>query len=163
MDELYKEFLQLGISLAAVGFESMDEEITYFCTPKGAAIIGWAGVDGVHYCTIRGFGNAIFAVSPMNSAPDYVHPIAEDFQTLLRLLLACGDAAALEQAWQWDEEQFNKYLEDHPFTAEQKAVLSEIGHKMKISPMKNPWKYISRLQRNFDYGAIQYTEDFGGF
>jgi len=42
---------------------------------------------------IRGFGGMVFAVSPMNAAPDCVHPLARDFADFLRLLLACGDAA----------------------------------------------------------------------
>ena len=44
----------------------------------------------------------VFAVSPMNSAPDFVHPLSKDFADFLRLLLACGDVAALEQAWMWE-------------------------------------------------------------
>ena len=43
----------------------------------------------------------VFAVSSMNAAPDFVHPLAKDFADFLRLLLACGDAAALEQARMW--------------------------------------------------------------
>lgn len=159
MDKTLKTFLQLGISLAAIGIETREENISYFCTPKGASIIGWAGTDGIHYCRIRGFGDMIFAVSPMNSAPDYVHPIAEDFETLLRLLLACGDAAALEQAWQWNEEQFNAFLTEYPPTEEMKEVLSEICGKLSLSPMENPWQYLHSLQKNFDYSKIKYTED----
>lgn len=159
MDKVYQKFLQLGISLAPVGIEFRDENMAYFCTPKGASIIGWAGVDGIHYCRIRGFGGMIFAVSPMNISPDYVHPIAEDFETLLRLLLACGDAAALEQAWQWDEEQFNAYLGENPPAPEAKAVLSEIREKLCLSPMNHSWKHLHTLQKNFDYSKIKYTED----
>lgn len=159
MDKTYKRFLQLGIDLACVGIETRDKEAAYFCTPKGASILGWAGVDGIHYCRIRGFGNMIFAVSPMNSAPDYVHPIAEDFETLLRLLLACGDAAALEQAWQWNEDQFNAFLAEYPPTDEANTVLSKICEKLRLSPMENPWQYLHNLQENFDYSKIKYTED----
>ncbi len=99
MDKFYQKFLRLGVSLAPLGIETREDNTSYFCTPKGASIIGWAGVDGIHYCRVHGFGNMIFAVSPMNSAPTYVHPIAENFEALLRLLLVCGNAAALEQAW----------------------------------------------------------------
>lgn len=159
MDKSYQKFLRLGISLAPVGIETRDEEEKYFCTPKGASIMGWEGVDGIHYCRIRSFGNMIFAVSPMNTAPDYVHPIAEDFEALLRLLLACGDAALLEQAWNWSEEQFHAYLAEYPPTKEQKAVLSEIGEKMKLLPMGSPWQYLHSLQENFDYSKIKYTDD----
>ena len=106
----YQEFLQLSISLASVGIETRNDETSYFCTPNGASIIGWAGVDGIHYCFIRGFGEMDFAVSPMNTAPDFVHPLAKDFTDFLRLLLACGDATVLEQAWMWDKAQFDTFL-----------------------------------------------------
>ena len=39
----------------------------------------------------------------MNTSPDYVHPVAENFTDFLRLILACGDVAAVEQAWMWNE------------------------------------------------------------
>lgn len=159
MDKAYNNFLKLGIDLACVGIVTGGDESAYFCTPKGASIIGRAGVDGIHYCRVRGFGNMIFAVSPMNGAPDYVHPIAGDFEALLRLLLACGDAAALEQAWQWNEEQFNAFLAENPPTEEMKAVLSEVGERLSLSPMENPWQYIHSLQESFDYSKIKYTGD----
>ena len=44
----------------------------------------------------RDFGGMVFSVSPMNSALDFVHPLANDFEDFLRLLLACSDSAALE-------------------------------------------------------------------
>ena len=112
--KIYKKLLRHGISLAPIGIETRNDEILYFCTPKGASIIGWAGVDGIHYCFIRGFGEMVFAVSPMNIAPDFVHPLAENFTDFLRLLLACGDAAVLEQAWMWDKTQFETFLKENP-------------------------------------------------
>lgn len=159
MDKFYQKFLRIGISLAPLGIETREDNAAYFCTPKGASIIGWAGVDGIHYCRIHGFGNMIFAVSPMNSAPDYVHPIAEDFETLLRLLLVCGDAAALEQAWQWNEEQFSAFLTENSSTDETKSLLSEMGRKLHLSPIENPWQYLHSLQESFDYSKIKYTGD----
>lgn len=106
MDKTFEKFLRSGIDLSSIGIERREDNASYFCTPKGASIFGWAGVDGIHYCFVRGFGGMVFAVSPMNLAPDFVHPIARDFADFLRLLLASGDAAALEQAWMWDEAQF---------------------------------------------------------
>ncbi len=159
MDKTYNAFLKLGISLTPLGIETREDNTAYFCTPKGASIIGWAGVDGIHYCRIRGFGDMIFAVSPMNGSPNYVHPIAENFEILLRLLLACGDAAALEQAWQWSEARFNEFLAENPPTEDASTVIGEIAEKLNLSPMENPWKYIRLLQKNFDYDKIRYTED----
>lgn len=99
MARTFQKFLQSKIDLSSVGVEFREDNAPYFCTPKGASIFGWAGVDGIHFCFIRGFGSMVFAISPMNSAPNFVHPLARNFADFLRLLLACGDVAALEQAW----------------------------------------------------------------
>lgn len=156
----YQKFLRHGIRLASIGIETRNDEPLYFCTPKGASLIGWAGVDGIHYCFIRGFGEMVFAVSPMNPAPDYVHPLAKDFTDFLRLLLACGDASALEQAWMWEKAQFETFLKENPATEEQKEILAEIAEKMNLTAMEQPWEYIRSLQSSFDYSKIKYTEDY---
>ena len=72
MDRTFQKFLQSKIDLSSVGVEFREDNAPYFCTPKGASIFGWAGVDGIHFCFIRGFGSMVFAISPMNSAPNFV-------------------------------------------------------------------------------------------
>ena len=160
MANTYHKFLKKNIDLAPLGVEHNANEAAYFCTPKGANIIGWAGVDGIHYCSIRGFGEMVFAVSPMNAAPDYVHPLAENFADFLRLLLACGHADALEQTWMWDKMQFEAFLKENPITEEQENTLAEIADKMKLTAMENPWESIKSLQSSFDYSKIKYTEEY---
>lgn len=123
MDKVFQKFLRSGIDLSPVGVERREDNNPYFCTPKGASIFGWAGVDGIHFCFVRGFGGMVFSVSPMNSAPDFVHPLANDFEDFLRLLLACSDSAALEQAWMWDKAQFEAFLQDNPPTQEQQMQI----------------------------------------
>ncbi len=71
MGKYYNKFLEKNIDLASLGIERREDNPSYFCTPRGASIIGWAGVDGIHYCFIRGFGEMVFAVSPMEIAPNY--------------------------------------------------------------------------------------------
>lgn len=149
MDKTFQKFLRAGVDLSPLGFELRADAAPYFCTPKGARILGWAGVDGIHYCTVRGSGSRIFAVSPMNAAPECMHPIAESFEDFLRLLLACGDAAVLEQSWQWDEAQFSAFLNENPPTDEQKAALSELSRRMRLTPMPKPWRYLRALQASF--------------
>lgn len=163
MDQGFQKFLRSNIDLSTVGVSRREDNSPYFCTPKGASIFGWAGVDGIHFCFIRGFGTMVFAVSPMNGAPDYVHPIAKKFEDFLRLLLACGDVAALEQAWMWDEAKFETFLRDNPPSKEQQQTLNELVGKMKLSPMEQPWEYIKTLQVSFDYSRIKYTEDYYDF
>ena len=160
MPEAFAKFLKKNIDLSPVGVDMTSCPAAYFCTPKGASIIGCAGVDGIHYCFVRSFGETVFAVSPMNTAPDHVHPLAKSFEDFLRLLLACKDAAVLEQAWMWDKAQFETFLKENPATEEQKKTLSDIAGKMKLTPMEQPWEYIKALQSSFDYSKIRYTEDY---
>lgn len=160
MKRFLLELSKWGIDLAPLGMESRTDAYPYFCTPKGAEIFGWAGVDGIHFCFVRGFGEMVFAVSPMNEAPHFVHPLARDGSDLLRLLLACGDSAALEQAWQWDEEQFASFLAENPPSPEQEALLRQIAERTGLSPMEHPWRYLRELQTTFDYSKIKYTEDY---
>ncbi len=160
MKPTYRNFLKTGIALGPLGLEQCADAPAYFCTPKGAKIIGWAGVDGIHYCFVRGFGEMVFAVSPMNPAPEYVHPLARDFSDFLQLLLACGDCGALEQAWQWSEEQFAAFLTQNPPTDAQKNLLNQIAQQTGLSPMENPWQYLRALQSSFDASKLPYTEDF---
>ena len=160
MARTFQKFLQSKIDLSSVGVEFREDNAPYFCTPKGASIFGWAGVDGIHFCFIRGFGSMVFAISPMNSAPNFVHPLARNFADFLRLLLACGDVAALEQAWMWDEAQFEAFLQDNPPPKEQQKTLSGLAEKMKLKSMEQPWEYIKELQTSFDYSKIKYTEDY---
>ena len=160
MEWTYRNFTEKSIDLAPLGFEKGAGDETYFCTPKGAKIIGWAGVDGIHYCLIRGFGKMVFAVNPMNVAPNYVHPLARTFSDFLRLLLSSGSCDALEQAWQWDEAQFQAFLADNSPTQEQTAVLEQLAQLTGLVPMEHPWQYLHELQSGFAYDTIQYAEDY---
>lgn len=154
-----KAFKKMNIDLSPLGFMQNGDFELYYCTPENAKIFATSGVDGIHYCTIPQFGEIIFAVSPMNFG-DCVHPIARNFEDLLRLLLHCGDIAALEQCYLWDEEQYNAFLIDCPVTKEQQAVLDEIKNKCSLEPMDDSFSYVKKLQAEFDLTQIPYTEDY---
>lgn len=149
-----------GIDLRALGIESRPDAGPYFCTPKGAMIFGWAGVDGVHYCFVRGFGETVFAVSPMAGPGSYVRPLARDFTDFLRLLLSCGNAAILDQAGFWSQAQFDAALRENPPTLEQKAVLEAIASRFSLTPMQQPFSYIQELQRGFDYSRLRFPREY---
>ena len=154
-----KSFKKAKIDLSLLGFDMNGDFELYYCTPKKAQIIASSGVDGIHYCTIPQFGEIIFAVSPMNFG-DCVHPIARSFEDLLRLLLHCGDIAALEQCYAWDEEQYKAFLIDNPVTEKQQAVLDEIKSKFSLEPISDSFAYVKELQTEFDLSQISYTEDY---
>ena len=154
-----KSFKKTKIDLSLLGFNMNGDFELYYCTPKKAQIIASSGIDGIHYCTIPQFGEIIFAVSPMNFG-DCVHPIARSFEDLLRLLLHCGDIAALEQCYAWDEEQYKAFLIDYPATEKQQAVLDEIKSKCVLEPISDSFAYVKELQAEFDLSQIPYTEDY---
>ena len=95
---LYEQYIKNKFDLSAFGIERGESRSDYFCTPKGAKIIGWTGVDGIHYCTIKALGEIVFAVEPMGYAGRHAFPVAENFEDFLRLLMACGHEAYIEQA-----------------------------------------------------------------
>ena len=154
-----KSFKKTRIDLSPLGFDMNGDFELYYCTPKKAQILASSGIDGIHYCTIPQFGEIIFAVSPMNFG-DCVHPIARSFEDLLRLLLHCGDIAALEQCYAWDEEQYKAFLIDYPATEKQQAVLNEIKSKFGLEPINDSFAYVKELQAEFDLSQIPYTEDY---
>ncbi len=156
----YKVFLKKGIDLAPLGIEKSEYWDDYFCTPKGASMIGSSGVDGIHFCFIRGFGEMVFAVNPFNVIGEYVHPIARTFEDLLSLLVSTGDAAAVEQAWMWDKEMFYKFLQENPPTKEQEQTMWKLQHDFSIPFMEEPFDYIRELQAEFDYSKIKFTAEY---
>lgn len=158
----YTEFEKLDLDLSAVGWSKTDEsDAPYFCTPKGAYIIGRAGVDGIHYCTVPTLGETVLAVSPMNAPGEYVHPIAADLTDLLRLLLACFDMNIIEQAWMWDKETLLEQIEatrnSEYFDA---SPLNALRERCGLEPMEEPYEYLCRLRSSFDYDSIPYTEEY---
>ena len=154
-----KSFKKTKIDLSPLGFDMNGDFELYYCTPEGADIIAFSGVDGIHFCTIPQFGDMIFAVSPMNFG-ECVHPIARSFEDLLRLLLHCGDIAALEQCYAWDEEQYKAFLTDNSATEKQQALLNEIKNKCALEPIEDSFAYVKELQAEFDLSQISYTEDY---
>ncbi|MBQ8783574.1 MAG: hypothetical protein IJZ57_07375 [Clostridia bacterium] len=154
-----KSFKKTKIDLSLLGFDMNGDFELYYCTPKKAQIIASSGIDGIHYCTIPQFGEIIFAVSPMNFG-DCVHPISRSFEDLLRLLLHCGDIAALEQCYAWDEEQYKAFLIDCPITEKQQAILDEIKNECGLEPIVDSFSYVKELQAEFDLSQIPYTEDY---
>ena len=70
----YAEFAKMQIDLGALGAVGGRNAVRYICTPKGENIFGWAGVDGIHFCTVKGCGETVFSVSPMNMGQNCVQP-----------------------------------------------------------------------------------------
>ena len=157
---LLQEYFEEKLDLSAFGVERSDEESCYFCTPLGARIIGWAGVDGIHYCTIDSLGDTVFAVSPMNDPRDYVVPVAEDFEAFLRLLLACGHEAYLSQAYAWSQEQYLDFALENPPSDEAEAQAAYLQKQFGIAPAEDPYLALKVLYDRFDPTTVPYGPDY---
>ena len=153
-------YLRSKLNLSHIGLQRGEKESNYFCTPVLSKVIGWAGVDGIHFCVSKNFGEIVFAVSPMNTPGNYVHPVARNFDDFLRLILACHDTAAIEQCWFMDREVFDSFLEANPPTDEAQKCLNEIQKKYKLTPMEDPFGYMYKLQAEFDYDSIVYPPEY---
>ena len=157
---LYQKFKKLKIDFSAIEFEQAGNEDKYFCTPIGARLIGRAGIDGIHYCFVRGQGEMVFAVNPSNEIGKNVFPIANTFDELLSLLLACGSMAAIEQAHMWDEEQFEEFVAENQPTPAQLTVFDVLREKLGITPMEEPFTYLYKLQNSYNYGELNYSKEY---
>ena len=91
---LYKKYKKLKIDFSQLSLEPGDTSGGYFCTPKGAEIIGWTGVDGIHCCFVKGFGEMVFAVNPANLPGDYVWRATRPPRSSAPLWMVCRTAWA---------------------------------------------------------------------
>lgn len=153
-------YLRSKLDLSHIGFQRGEKESDYFCTPVLSKVIGWAGVDGIHFCTTKGFGEIIFAVSPANLPGDYVHPVARNFEDFLRLLLACYDTAAIEQCWFMTKEEYEEFLSENQPDTETQKCMETIRKKYKLTPMEDPFQYMHTLQEEFDNDSLNYPPEY---
>ena len=163
MKKLYEKYKKLNIDHAAIGLEMSSEESTYFCTPKGAKIIGWAGVDGIHFCFVRGLGETVFAVNPMSAYnDDYVNPVANSFEDFMRLIVTCGSANPVEQIVWMSKQRFEEHLrtEKSVQTKEQEKVLEQLKTAFELTAMEKPYEYVKNIQKDFDDSKIKYSDEY---
>lgn len=156
---LYEQYRNLDADLSQIALAPHDGREGYFCTPLGAGIIGWAGVDGIHACFAHGTEGPVLAVNPAGAPGENVHVLAEDFEDFLRVVLACGFDAA-EQAWMMSRSEFDSCCEACRPTDAQRAVLDAIADRLRLTPMEDPYGYIRDLQSRFDYGSLSYAEEY---
>ena len=157
---ILNSYIRSKLDLSHIGFIRGEKESNYFCTPVLSKVIGWAGVDGIHFCVNKNFGEIVFAVSPANLPGEYVHPVARNFEDFLRLLLACYDTATIEQCWFMDREVFESFLEANQPDTEAQKCLNEIRKKYKLTPMEDPYAYMHKLQDEFDYDSLRFPPEY---
>ncbi len=157
---LYESYTENRFDLSAFGIERGESRSDYFCTPKGAKIIGWTGVDGIHYCTIKALGETVFAVEPMGYAGRHAFPVAKSFEDFLCLLMACGHEAHIEQAHAWSREQYNKFVKENPITTKANEQILYLQKEYGLAPIDDPYQYLKTIYDNFDFSTVPYKKDY---
>ena len=157
---LYEQYRKSKFDLSAFGIERGPSRSDYFCTPKGAKIIGWTGVGGIHYCTLTAFGDTVFAVDPSGDAGRHAFPVAESFDDLLRLLMACGHEAHVEQAHSWSRDQFGRFVKDNPVSDKAREQIAYLESQFGLTPIADPYAYLKKIYEDFDLSAVPYKKDY---
>lgn len=157
---LYEQYKKNKFTLALFGIEKGEARSAYFCTPRGASILGWTGVDGIHYCKVNRHSETIFAVDPYADPKKHAFPVAEDFETFLRLLITCGHESMLEQAHAWTREQYEQFVSENPLTSDQKAAADAIAAAYSLKPMEDAYTYLKNIYDAFDFDTVPYKKDY---
>lgn len=158
---VFKQFCQLNDDVPYLGLDKSDYS-GYSCDPIGVKTFADLGVDGVHFGFIDGFGEMVFAVSPMGIVGKQVNPLAYSFKDFLGLVLACKNSSPLEQIYWMTKEQFDDLLiEDMKNVFEaQETSLSIIRSKLGIEPIYNPYNYVREIQTSFDYSQLKFSDEY---
>ena len=160
---VFQRFQTLAFDKEAIGLAPRREDEPYFCTPVGAEIIGWLGVDGIHFCFIPSISNdMVFAVSPTPCGQHHVEPMARSFEEFLSLVLCCKGAGPLEQICWMDEERFLELLkaEEEIVWPKRDTALEVLRAEFAADTPENPYQSVKRLQAEFDYSKIPFSKEY---
>ena len=159
----YKAFCELNIDRTAIGLGKSENDVEYFCTPVGAEVIGYEGVDGIHYCFIPEYGDIVFAVNPMPGVDEYVYPLAKNFEDFLSLIITCNSTVAVEQIIGWDNREiFENYIQptEDEYYLGRKEIFDYIKDALVIKLMDDPFEYVKDLQEDFPYEKIPFSDEY---
>lgn len=159
----YEAFCKLNIDRAAIGLGKSEYDVEYFCTPVGAEVIGYEGVDGIHYCFIPEYGDIVFAVNLMPAVDEYVYPLAKNFEDFLCLIITCNSTAAVEQIIGWDNREiFENYIQptEDEYYLERKEIFEYIKEAFNIKLMDDPFEYVKDIQEDFPYDKILFGDEY---
>lgn len=160
MSTVYEKYLALPVDKGLFSLARGDMADPWFCYPVNAEPIGFEG--NILYCFLPEYGETVFACNPESAADGNVYPIADNFEDLLRLILACGTVNPAEQVVWMSREQFDEHLsaEKAILTHAQKAALAALQSELGITPMDDPYGYVRSVQQNFDAGRIQFSDEY---
>ncbi len=164
-----EQFCRLNLDFESIGLMRRGwEDMSYFCTPVGAELVGTTGVDGVHFVLLPG-EEGVFCVDPAMGEPGtYVLPVAENFRTFLSYVLYCRDASPISQIWWMGEDQFHRLLREdararwpgcEAFSAKKDQALGAIAAEFHLVPA-DPYGPVRALQRAFDPEDLKFSEEY---
>ena len=159
MISLREKYKKLNLNGTWIGFIQMEENEGDFCTPVGADIIGWTGVDGIHFCLVEGQGDTVFCVNPSAYVGEYVHAVSNSFEDFLRLLITVGSTDVIDQGAFLNEEDFLFYKRENPLAKEQKEIMDCIAQNLNLTPLDDPLKYLKDVHQNNDCSLLEYEDD----
>ena len=95
----------------------------------------------------------------------YVYPLAKDFTDFLRLLLSLKTTNAIQQVVWMDKDAFENFMNDPDevrYTSSEpvQSILQNISSNLEVEPIENPFDYIKKLQKDFPYKEIKFTDEF---
>lgn len=160
MRTIYEKYKVLPIDKGLLCLEHRDITPSNFCYPVNAEPIGFEGC--ILYCFLPEYGEMVFACNSESCADIYVYPLAKNFEDFLCLILACGSANPVEQIVWMSKQQFEQHLQEEKGiqTAEQKELLSLLKKEFHITAMEYPFEYVKKLQSDFDYSKIQFSDEY---
>lgn len=142
LDKLYEVEKELNV----LGFLLTKDFPDYFCTPLNAVIFAHLGIDGIHYCIIKGENeienSPVYVVSPM-MPEHYVELVGRNLIDFLSLVISCRDASALEYIGYASKQKFEEYIDE---IRNQQIVDPDYGKQVE--------KAVSGLQKMFELQNI---------
>ncbi len=144
-------------------YENTRSAERYFCTPIGAKIFARLGVDGVHFCTVAGFGETVFAVNPSNCEGQQVFPVAHDLKGFLELVLTLGGAGLIDQIPLFTKEKIEeeqaRFLEQMKDNEAWRRDIERLKNTFGIEKTTaSPYELIRELSDSFDYSELKFPK-----
>ncbi len=156
---LFERFCSSSLDTAGVGLDCAGAQ-AYLSTPLAAQILATTGVDGVCFCTAFGCGEMIFAVDPSAAPGQDICPVARNLPDFFGLVLACGGAAAICQAWQWSRSGFYALVQSQDLSRRQQSILRALRNTYSPPQIDDPYAYMQQMREQFDYTSLPLHPDY---
>ncbi len=143
------------------------EDNVYFCTPKGAEILGGPDLDGIHFVVLPK-DKRVFCVSPVGDPKKYVLPVAASLLSFFSYLLFCKDSLPIAKIHELSEKKYRGLLaEDAALTwpgsevyyEKKRRSLRTIAAAYGVRP-EDPYAPVKALQGSFHQEELEFTEHY---